>query len=867
MKKFCKLALNLIVGVCLLFVTAAATSPAPMRQTDNSNPPSSVVKLIFIHHSTGENWLRDDYGRLGETLGANNYFVSDTNYGWGPNSIGDRTDIPNWLEWFRSDDTATYMTALFNESDQNSSYTRTLADPGGENEIVMFKSCFPNSALEGSPLDPPDPNPGLTVGHAKYVYNELLEYFATRPDKLFVVITAPPLSDGTYAANARAFNNWLVYNWLWENNYTQSNVAVFDFYNVLTHSTYHHRFYTGDIQHYFGNWNTLYYPSGDDHPSIAGSRKATTEFIPLLNVYYRRWKAGARNVAVLTNRTLDGWVLESSETSNVGGTMNSAASTFRLGDDAQDRQYRAILSFNTAAIPDNAVLLSVTLKIRRSSLVGTDPFNTHGALRMDVRKGEFNGNAALELADFRAAATQSSVATFNKTNVMLWYNAVVPSANFGAFNLVGLSQVRLRFSTDDNNDNGADYRNFLSGNSAYKPVLWITYYEPSGGDLLLQPSDFEYLGAFRLPDDESEFGWMWSGEALTYYPQGDPSGDADGFPGSLFGTGHNWNTYVSEVNIPPPIISRNLADLETAATLQSFRDIRAGLFDYLEIPRVGLEYLPTQGAQTSGKLYFSWAQHMGEEETLPTHGWSNLTLSTPQTAGAWRIGTYWNYVTGDYLLAIPSSWADIYAPGKYLATGRFRDGGQGALGPSLFAIAPWESGNPPASDATLPATPLLLYGNVYTVGAPAMDGYSHADEWMDAEWLTAGSKSAVIFIGTKGIGNTWYGCKDGTVWPDDPPYPPECPERGWWSESFESQILFYDPSQLGAVARGNLPSWEPQPYAVLRIDNRLFNVTEARQKAHVASTAFDRERGLLYVMEPLVDEDKPIIHVWRIQAD
>ena len=35
------------------------------QQGDNPNPPSHVVKLIFIHHSTGENWLRDDYGGLG----------------------------------------------------------------------------------------------------------------------------------------------------------------------------------------------------------------------------------------------------------------------------------------------------------------------------------------------------------------------------------------------------------------------------------------------------------------------------------------------------------------------------------------------------------------------------------------------------------------------------------------------------------------------------------------------------------------------------------------------------------------------------------------------------------------------------------
>jgi len=81
--------------------------------------------------------------------------------------IGDRTDIPNRLEWFRSNDTATYTAALYAESGIHSSYTRSLEDPGGENEIIMFKSCFPNSALQGNPNDPPSPDGWLTVGHAK----------------------------------------------------------------------------------------------------------------------------------------------------------------------------------------------------------------------------------------------------------------------------------------------------------------------------------------------------------------------------------------------------------------------------------------------------------------------------------------------------------------------------------------------------------------------------------------------------------------------------------------------------------------------------------------------------------------------------
>jgi hypothetical protein len=285
----------LIVGLLLTGVLFAVPQRAAAQEGDNPNPPEKTVKLVFVHHSTGENWLRDDWGGLGMALDANDYFVSDTNYGWGPNSIGDRTDIVNWLEWFGPNRSEDVLKALFNESSQNSSYTRTQTDPGGENEIIMFKSCFPNSALGGSPDDQPaDGGDELTVGNAKYIYNVLLEYFLTRPDKMFVLITAPPLIDASQAGNARAFNNWLMTEWL--KNYQGKNVFVFDFYNILTHPDNHHRFINGAVEYVntFGK-NTEYYPSsgGDDHPNQKGSKKATDEYVPLLNVFYHRWKAGA----------------------------------------------------------------------------------------------------------------------------------------------------------------------------------------------------------------------------------------------------------------------------------------------------------------------------------------------------------------------------------------------------------------------------------------------------------------------------------------------------------------------------------------------------------------------------------------------
>jgi hypothetical protein len=288
------------------------------------DPPAQPVKLIFIHHSCGENWLEDTNGGLGLALRDNNYFVSDTNYGWGPvpldgaKPIGSLTDIGHWWLWFRGPKSTEIMESLYAENGQHSSYSRLETNPGGENRIVMFKSCFPNSNLRGNPGDPIpsiDTNPlkGLasdsgyhTVANAKGIYNDLLPYFQQHQDTLFVLVTAPPVSSSKYAGNARAFNQWLVNDWL--KDYPHKNVAVFDFYNVLTtnggstkihdlgkETGNHHRWWNNTVQHVTiagGAYDTTAYAMafGDDHPGMAGNQKATGEFVQILNLAYNLWQ-------------------------------------------------------------------------------------------------------------------------------------------------------------------------------------------------------------------------------------------------------------------------------------------------------------------------------------------------------------------------------------------------------------------------------------------------------------------------------------------------------------------------------------------------------------------------------------------------
>ncbi|NOH02331.1 MAG: hypothetical protein HND47_10440 [Chloroflexi bacterium] len=175
----------------------------------------------------------------------------------------------------------------------------------------------------------------------------------------------------------------------------------------------------------------------------------------------------------------DGWILETSETSGVGGTMDSAATTFNLGDAAGDMQYRAILHFDTSALPDNAVITSAVLKIKKQGLSGTNPFNILGALRVDMRKPAF-GTPALALSDFKSRAGRNNVASFGAAPSGRWYSASLNNVGRVYINRTGTTQFRIYFVLDDNDDNGADFMKFFSGNAgaASRPQLVIEYYVP-----------------------------------------------------------------------------------------------------------------------------------------------------------------------------------------------------------------------------------------------------------------------------------------------------------------------------------------------------------------------------------------------------
>jgi hypothetical protein len=216
-------------------------------------------------------------------------------------------------------------------------------------------------------------------------------------------------------------------------------------------------------------------------PAMLKSNGSLTLFGSFARGYISGHNAPLSAIAFTSTGAEDGWVLESSRNSSVGGALNAGAAVLRLGDDTHNRQYRSILSFDTSGLPDNAIVSSAMLKIRRSGITGGNPFANLGNIKVDVINGEFSGNPLFQASDFEAVAGLSGASTIRNNPAGAWYSRSLPSSTFGYINLTGITQFRLRFAVGDNHNSAADFIRFYSGDSAtagYRPTLIIQYSMP-----------------------------------------------------------------------------------------------------------------------------------------------------------------------------------------------------------------------------------------------------------------------------------------------------------------------------------------------------------------------------------------------------
>lgn len=261
-------------------------------------PPRAARNILFIHHSVGGQWLADpgaqetttdarrslhathpNGGGLRRRLESQGYSVHEASYG---SDIGQHTDLFDWAPKFRGS-----MSRIL--------ATRRQDEPleAGLNQIVMFKSCYPNNAFEAAAVTGAQDPRALTPGNARTAFAELRAALEQRPDVLFVYVTAPPLRDDSgaetawkslakralgreplrverqrSAAMAREFNDWLLGSDGWLAGYPHHNIAVFDYFGLLTRGA--------SFLAFASNGGT------DNHPTAAAQALATERFVQFL---------------------------------------------------------------------------------------------------------------------------------------------------------------------------------------------------------------------------------------------------------------------------------------------------------------------------------------------------------------------------------------------------------------------------------------------------------------------------------------------------------------------------------------------------------------------------------------------------------
>lgn len=178
------------------------------------------TNVIFLHHSTGNNLIqqggvREKFTEAGYDFWDHGYNLQGLRHpdgtaaGYSYNIPDDNTDSDGFARIFAQ-----------------RVYGLPLNTFSGlfQHEVIAFKSCFPVSDIASDEQ----------LETYKTYYPSIRDVMDQHPDKIFVVVTQPPLNpaatDTQAAARARAFANWLK-----SDEYLSGhpNVFTFDFFGYL----------------------------------------------------------------------------------------------------------------------------------------------------------------------------------------------------------------------------------------------------------------------------------------------------------------------------------------------------------------------------------------------------------------------------------------------------------------------------------------------------------------------------------------------------------------------------------------------------------------------------------------------------------
>jgi hypothetical protein len=162
---------------------------------------------------------------------------------------------------------------------------------------------------------------------------------------------------------------------------------------------------------------------------------------------------GSTSVSFSNEDANDGYVKAAANGSGAAvGTLESSYG-LAIGRGSDGKFNRAVLSFNTASIPDGATITAAVLSVGYGSAYG-DPWSnpTGNTLVVDVRNSCF-GACTIEASDHGATATASAVAQIARFGSGTQHSSALSAAGLAAISKAGRTQVRLRFASDQTSTN------------------------------------------------------------------------------------------------------------------------------------------------------------------------------------------------------------------------------------------------------------------------------------------------------------------------------------------------------------------------------------------------------------------------------
>ncbi len=240
------------------------------RETVTGYNRGNFTNIIFLHHSTGNNLV--EQGGVRERFTRAGFDFWDHSY----NSPGLRDPFGKYTGYSymvpRDNTDPDGLATIFSQR----VYNLPLNTISGlfQHEVIIFKSCFApaNHITSDQQLE-----------QYKTWYLGMRKVIGQHPEKLFVVMTFPPLNPAETtpeeAARARIFANWLKSD---EFLGGYPNIVIFDFFDLLAESN--------PAAEDFNMLRTAYREGSDSHPNRIANETIGPPFVDFVVESAQKYK-------------------------------------------------------------------------------------------------------------------------------------------------------------------------------------------------------------------------------------------------------------------------------------------------------------------------------------------------------------------------------------------------------------------------------------------------------------------------------------------------------------------------------------------------------------------------------------------------